>query len=82
MSSGDFASILEESFKKELSWLELEFDILFFNKKGKYTKLDKKIAKEIFNSVKKNKFFFQNEKLSNLLELTLSNIQRKYPDFF
>ncbi len=82
MSSGDYTSILEKSFKEELSWLELEFDILFFNKKGKYTELDKKIAKEIFYSVKKNKNFFKNEKLSNLLELMLANIQRKYPDFF
>ena len=82
MISGDYDSILENSFKEELSWVEEEFDLLFSSKKGNFTELDIKIAKKILTDVQENKNILNIDKLNTLFALTIEKIKEKYPKFF
>ena len=80
--SGDYEKILEDTLKDELEWLEQEFELLFRDKKSKYTREDITMATSILDNVIDNIKTNSNEQLLNLLAITLSKIEHTYPDFF
>ena len=82
--SVDYEKILEDSLKKELEWLEQEFDMLFRQKKLKqcYTMDDISIGSHILDNVIDSIKVNNSEQVLNLLALTLNKIEHEYPDFF
>lgn len=80
--SGDYDKILEDTLKKELEWLEQEFELLFRPKKEKYTKNDISMGNQILDNVIDCIKTNPNEELLNLLAITLNKIEQAFPEFF
>ena len=70
--------------KKELEWLEQEFEMLFHQKKLKksYTPDDIAIGNQILDNVIENLQYNNNTETLNMLALTLNKIEQIYPEFF
>jgi len=77
----DYDGFLKESLIEEFHWHEEEFDLIFKNKK-KYTVKDFQIANLILEKLGKILSSFQSDRLLETLASKISNIKRKYPDFF
>ncbi|MHA2185458.1 MAG: hypothetical protein ACXAAI_10705 [Promethearchaeota archaeon] len=82
--SGEYKKILEDNLKKELEWLEQEFEMLFRQKKLKksYTPDDIAIGNQILDNVIENLQYNNNTETLNMLALTLNKIEQIYPEFF
>ena len=77
----DYDGFLKESLIKEFHWYEEEFDLIFKNKKNCTIK-DFKLANLILEKLGKIVCIFQSDQLLDTLASTISNIKRKYPNFF
>lgn len=82
--SGDYKKLLEDNLKKELEWLEEEFEMLFRQKKVMkcYTPDDIAIGNQILDNVIENLQNNNNTEALNMLALTLNKIEQIYPEFF
>ncbi|MHA2397669.1 MAG: hypothetical protein ACXADU_02105 [Promethearchaeota archaeon] len=82
--SGEYKKILEDNLKKELEWLEQEFEMLFRQKRLKksYTPDDIAIGNQILDNVIENLQYNNNTETLNMLALTLNKIEQIYPEFF
>lgn len=77
--SADFEKLLVDVKQEELVWFEEEFDQLFTDKNGKFTKVDKKTANQILDNLTENINMLKNDHLIQILARVLENIEKKYP---
>jgi len=75
------SEIVDNEFLQNLRWFEDEFDIVF-NKTNGYTEQDITLANQLLNELSKLIDQYRNEKYLYLLTYTLSNIEKKHPEFF
>ena len=80
--SSKLDEILEEHLIKDLEWLKDEIEILFKNKKNKYTEKDQKLANDILNYFLENTHVSDNIILINLMNEKIENIEHSYVDLF
>jgi len=80
--SGDYDKILEETLKRDLEWLEQEFEYLFRHKKEKVSKEDLTMGAIILDNVVANIKSNSNQDLLNLLAITLHKLEKSFPAFF
>ena len=77
----DYDGILKESMIQDFHWYKEEFDLIFKNK-NKYTVKDLQLANLILEKLAKILSICQSEQLMDSLTSIISNIKKRYPDFF
>ncbi|MFW9822451.1 MAG: hypothetical protein ACFFE4_05930 [Candidatus Thorarchaeota archaeon] len=78
----NYHEILEEDLIIDMEWLKEEYELLFNLKKEKFTKLDKIIANDLLNYILENTDVQDTYVLLNILEETISDIEKTYPKLF
>lgn len=78
----DYERILQDNLKDELDWLLDEFEVLFRNKKNKYSREDISLGNQILDRVVDNIKANNDEEVLNLLAITINKIEKEYPTFF
>ena len=82
VSPQDYERILQDNLKDELDWLLDEFEVLFKNKKDKYSREDISIGNQILDQIIDGIRANNNEEVLNLLAITINRIESTYPEFF
>lgn len=77
----DYDGILKESMIQDFHWYEEEFNLIFKNK-NKCTVKDLQLANLILEKLAKILSICQSEQLMDSLTSIISNIKKRYPDFF
>jgi len=77
----DFKSLKKE-FKQRLHWFEEEFDMIFENKTHGHDENDIKLANQLLDRLSETINEYKDEKLLYHLVSTLSNIEKRHPEFF
>lgn len=77
--NGNYENLLKENAIKKLDWLVEEFDLLFKLKNQKYCQYDKTLANQIFACFSGSSDFTNDEKLNEMLAITLRTLNKLYP---
>ena len=70
---------MKENAIKKLDWLVEEFDFLFKLKNQKYCQYDKTLANQIIACFSGSSDFTNDEKLNEMLAITLRTLNKLYP---
>ena len=77
----NFDHLLIQNVEESILWFEEEFDLIFKSKEN-FSNQDINLGILIIEYLVKFLKAYPNEQLLDLLISTLSNIRKKYPDFF
>ena len=73
--------VTKREFRQKLRWFEEEFDLIF-TKTHSVTDGDIKLANQLLDKFSETINEFRHEKYLYSLTQTLTNIEKKYPEFF